>query len=32
MLDRTFSKAAIGIHEGTLDGYGRGYFTTLLLC
>ena len=32
MLDRTFSKAAIGIHEGTLYGYGRGYFTTLLLC
>ena len=27
-----FSKTAIGIHEGKLDGYGRGYFTTLLLC
>ena len=32
MLDRTFSKTAIGIHDGSLDGYGRGYFTTLLLC
>ena len=32
MLDPTFSKAAIGIHEGTLSGYGHGQFTTLLLC
>lgn len=32
MLDNTFSKAAIGIHEGYLSGYGQGYFTTLLLC
>ena len=32
MLDSTFSKAAIGVHEGYLAGYGYGYFTTLLLC
>lgn len=32
MLDVTFSRAAIGIHEGLLTGYGRGYYTTLLLC
>lgn len=32
MLDPTFSKAAIGVHEGYLAGYGAGYFTTLLLC
>ena len=32
MLDATFSRAAIGIHEGHLSGYGRGYYTTLLLC
>ena len=32
MLDPTFSKAAIGVHEGYLAGYGQGYFTTLLLC
>lgn len=32
MLDATFSKAAIGIHEGYLSGYGQGFFTTLLLC
>ena len=32
MLDPTFSKAAIGVHEGHLAGYGNGYFTTLLLC
>ena len=32
MLDRTFKRAAVGIHEGQLAGYGQGYFTTLLLC
>ena len=32
MLDVTFSRAAIGIHEGYLSGYGYGYYTTLLLC
>ena len=32
MLDTTFTKGAIGIHEGHLGGYGHGYFTTLLLC
>ena len=32
MLDPTFSRTAIGIHEGKLNGYGRGQFTTLLLC
>ena len=32
MLDTTFSKAAIGVHEGYLHGYGDGYYTTLLLC
>ncbi len=32
MLDRTFSKAAVGVHEGHSTGYGKGYFTTLLLC
>ena len=32
MLDTTFTKGAIGIHEGYLSGYGYGYFTTLLLC
>ncbi len=32
MLDRTFTKAAVGIHEGHSTGYGQGYFTTLLLC
>ena len=32
MLDPTFTKGAIGIHEGYLAGYRNGYFTTLLLC
>ena len=32
MLDRTFSKGAVGIHEGRSSGYGQGYYTTLLLC
>jgi len=32
MLDRTFSKGAVGIHEGHSSGYGKGYYTTLLLC
>ena len=32
MLDPTFTKAAIGIQEGDLSGYGTGYFTALLLC
>lgn len=32
MLDASFRKAAVGIHEGHLSGLGSGYFTTLLLC
>ena len=32
MLHPSFKKAAIGIHEGHLDGYGTGYYTVLLLC
>ena len=32
MLDGTFQKAAIGIHDGYLSGYGNGYYTTLMLC
>ena len=32
MLDASFNRAAIGVHEGYLSGYGKGYFTTLLLC
>ena len=32
MLDVTFSRAAIGIHDGFLSGYGHGFYTTLLLC
>ena len=32
MLDPSFSKAAIGIHEGEYQHYGHGQYTTLLLC
>ena len=32
MLDPSFNRGAIGIHEGYRSGYGRGHFTTLLLC
>ena len=32
MLDPSFRKAAIGIHEGKYLHYGHGQYTTLLLC
>lgn len=32
ILNRGYSRVGVGIYEGRLKGYGKGYFTTMVFC